>query len=101
VNQRKARRLAWSLVGLTLAFAAAFITLAILDSSRIGLGNPVLAALGLGFLLVHPALGVLIDLRRPENPIDGMGGRLVIWSEANRGTTIEGTSRIGAMEAVS
>jgi signal transduction histidine kinase len=79
VTQRTARRLAWSLVGLTLAFAAAFITLATLDSSRIGLGNPVLVGLGLGFSLVFPALGLLIALRRPENPIGWLFLGFALW----------------------
>jgi signal transduction histidine kinase len=81
VNQRQARRLAWSLVGLTFAFAAASATLVIFDSSRIGFGNPILAALGLGFLVVYPALGVLIALRRPENPIGWIFLVLGLWFE--------------------
>jgi signal transduction histidine kinase len=79
VNQRTARRLAWSLVGLTLAFAVAFFTLAILDSPRMGMGNPVLIALGLGFFVVFPALGLLIALRRPENPIGWLFLGFALW----------------------
>ena len=71
--------LAWSLWVLSFAFAAAFIALVILDSSRIGFGNPVLAALGLGFLLVYPALGLLIALRRPENRIGWIFLVLGLW----------------------
>ena len=79
MNHLRAPRFAWSLVGLTLGFNAASITLQILDSSRIGFGNPVLGSLGLGFFLVFPALGLLIALRRPENIIGWLFLGFAVW----------------------
>ncbi|HVS04723.1 MAG TPA: histidine kinase [Candidatus Dormibacteraeota bacterium] len=79
MNQRKARRLAWFLLGLTLAIGAAFLALTIIDSTAVGFGNPVLVGLGLGFFLVFPALGLLIALRRPENPIGWLVLGFALW----------------------
>jgi signal transduction histidine kinase len=79
VTQRTASRLAWSLLGLTLAIGAAFLTLTIIDSTAVGFGNPVLVGLGLGFFLVFPALGLLIALRRPENPIGWLVLGFALW----------------------
>ena len=74
-----ARRLAWSLIGLMVALALGFVVLNILDDPRIGLGNPVLVGLGLGFSLIIPALGLLVALRRPDNPIGWMFLGLGLW----------------------
>lgn len=79
MSQRIARRLAWSLLGLTLAIGAAFLALTIIDSTAVGFGNPVLVGLGLGFFLVFPALGLLIALRRPENPIGWLVLGFALW----------------------
>src|SRR5438445_2431460 len=54
---------------------------------------------GAGFDVAKDARGS--GLRNMIDRIEGMGGRLVIRSEANHGTTVEGTVPIGAMEAVS
>jgi signal transduction histidine kinase len=54
---------------------------------------------GAGFELAKGGGGS--GLRNMIDRIEGMGGRLVIRSEPNRGTIIEGTVPIGAMEAVS
>jgi signal transduction histidine kinase len=59
--------------------AAAFIALRITDSTSIGLGNPLLVGLGLGFSLVFPALGLAIALRRPENPIGWLFLGFALW----------------------
>jgi signal transduction histidine kinase len=79
VSQRTARRLAWSLLGLTLGIGAAFLALTIIDSTAVGFGNPVLVGLGLGFFLVFPALGLLIALRRPESPIGWLVLGFALW----------------------
>ena len=79
MTQWTARRLAWSLVGLTLAIGAAFLALTIIDSTAVGFGNPVLVGLGLGFFLVFPTLGLLIALRRPENPIGWLILGFALW----------------------
>jgi signal transduction histidine kinase len=54
---------------------------------------------GAGFDVAKHARGS--GLRNMIDRVEGMGGRLVIRSEGNRGTSIEGTVPIGAMEAVS
>jgi len=54
---------------------------------------------GAGFDVAKDARGS--GLRNMIDRIEGMGGRLVIRSEANHGTTVEGTVPIGVMEAVS
>jgi signal transduction histidine kinase len=54
---------------------------------------------GAGFDVAKDARGS--GLRNMIDRIEGMGGRLVIRSQANLGTTISGTVPIGAMEAVS
>ena len=61
------------------ALALGFVVLNILDDPRIGLGNPVLVGLGLGFSLIIPALGLLVALRRPDNPIGWMFLGLGLW----------------------
>jgi signal transduction histidine kinase len=63
----------------TLVVAAGFIALTIIDSTAVGFGNPLLAGLGLGFLVVFPALGLLIALRRPENPIGWLFLGFALW----------------------
>lgn len=54
---------------------------------------------GAGFEVAKDAGGS--GLRNMIDRIEGIGGRLVLRSEANRGTTVSGTVPIGAMEAVS
>jgi signal transduction histidine kinase len=54
---------------------------------------------GAGFDVAKGARGS--GLRNMIDRIEGMGGRLVIRSEGNGGTSIEGTVPIGAMEPVS
>jgi signal transduction histidine kinase len=54
---------------------------------------------GAGFDVAKDARG--LGLRNMIDRVEGIGGRLVIRSEGTRGTSIEGTVPIGAMEAVS
>jgi signal transduction histidine kinase len=54
---------------------------------------------GAGFDVAKDAGGS--GLRNMIDRIEGMGGRLVIRSDANHGTTVEGSVPIGAMEPVS
>ena len=54
---------------------------------------------GAGFEVANDASGS--GLRNMRDRIEGMGGRLVIRSEPNRGTTVSGRVPVGATEAVS
>jgi signal transduction histidine kinase len=54
---------------------------------------------GAGFNPAKDARGA--GLRNMIDRVEGMGGRLAIRSEVNRGATISGTVPVGAKEAVS
>ena len=72
MSQRKARRLAWSLLGLTLAFTAAGLLLLVTNRSTLSSVSWLL--LPSGFLPgpVYATLGALIAARHPRNVIGWM-----------------------------
>ncbi|MEX2458766.1 MAG: histidine kinase [Actinomycetota bacterium] len=70
LRAKTASRLAWSLFGLFLAFAAAGLFL--ITRNRGSFGDDALIVVGVASL---PIVGALIASRRPENPI----GWLLIW----------------------